>query len=126
MFSTKALYHWNRALATAFASFSKPQARVLALFSAGVALARSCTLCRVAESLWWLGKADSVERRLQRFLANPQVDWKVGCQCLAQWVLGNLICHRGLVVLLVDETTLADHFKVMAVSLAYQGRAIPL
>jgi hypothetical protein len=31
-----------------------------------------------------------------------------------------------LVVLLVDETTLAEHFKVMAVSLAYQGRAIPL
>ncbi|MDB6023024.1 MAG: transposase family protein [Pedosphaera sp.] len=126
MFSNKTLYHWKRALATAFATFSKPQTQVLALFSAGVALARSCTLARVAESLWWLGRADSVERRLQRFLASPQVDWQAGCRCLAHWVLGSLVSPRGLVVLLVDETTLADHFKVMAVSLAYQGRAIPL
>jgi Transposase DDE domain len=126
MFSTKALYHWNRAIATAFAPFSKPQARLLALFSAGVALARSCTLARVAEALWWTGKADSTERRLQRFLANPQVDWQAGCRCLARWVLSQLVCRQGLVVLLVDETTLADHFKVMAVCLAYQGRAIPL
>jgi hypothetical protein len=126
MFSTKAFYHWNRAVATAFAPFSKPQARLLALFGVGVALARSCTLSRVAESLWWSGKADSTERRLQRFIANPHVDWQAGCRCLAQWVLGQVICPRGLVVLLVDETALADHFKVMAVSLAYRGRAIPL
>jgi hypothetical protein len=126
MFSIKAFYHWNRAVATAFASFSKPQARVLAIFSAGVALARSCTLARVAEALSSLGRADSLERCLQRFLANPQVDWQAGCQCLAHWVLKSIICPRRLVVLLVDETTLADHLKVMAVSLAYQGRAIPL
>jgi len=127
MFTTKALYHWNQAIATAFAPFSKPQARLLSLFSVGVALARSCTLARVAESLWWAsGKADSMERRLQRFLANPQVDWQAGCQCLAHWVLGQVLCRQGRVVLLVDETSLAHHFKVMAVSLAYRGRAIPL
>ncbi len=126
MFSTKAFYHWNRAVATAFAPFSKPQARLLALFGAGVALARSCTLARVGQALWWAGKADSVERRLQRFLANPRVDWQAGCQCLAQWVLGHVLCPRRLAVLLVDETSLGAHLKVMAVSLAYHGRAIPL
>lgn len=126
MFSTKALYHWKQSVARRFCFLSKPQSSVLAFFSLGVTLARCCTLSRVAEMLWWLGKADTVERRLQRFVANPQIDWQEGCRCLAQWVLSHLICPRGLIVLLVDETTLGEHLKVMAVSLAYHGRAIPL
>jgi hypothetical protein len=124
MFSIKAFSHWNGAVATAFARLSKPQTKLLALFSAGVALARSCTLARVAEALPWLGKADSIERRLQRFLAG-KINWKVGCQCLAQWVLSQVI-HKGLIVLLVDETTVGEHLKAMVVGLAYHGRAIPL
>ena len=126
MFTTQALYHWKHAIANRFAFLSKPEGYLLAIFSVGVSLARRCTLARVAETLWWLGKADSVERRLQRFLANPRIDWKEGCQCLARWVLSSLISTQRLVVLLVDETTLGEHLKVMAVSLAYQGRAIPL
>jgi len=126
MLSTKALYHWKQSIAKRFSFLSKPQSYGLALFSLGVTLARCCSLPRVSELLWWLGKADTVERRLQRFLANPQIEWKEGCRCLAQWVLGHLICPGKLVVLLVDETTLGEHLKVMAVSLAYHGRAIPL
>jgi hypothetical protein len=126
MFSTKTLYHWKESIAKRFSFLSKPQRGLLAVFSAGVTLARCCTLARVAEALWWLGKPDSGERRLQRFLANPRIDWQEGCRCLARWVLGNLISARRLVVLLIDETTRAEHLKVMAVSLAYHGRAIPL
>lgn len=126
MFSTKALYHWKQSLAKRFAFLSKPQGYMLAAFTLGLCLARSCTLGRVAEALWWLGKADSVERREQRFLANPRIDWKEGARCLARWVLGSLLNCSRLVVLLVDETTLGEHLKVMAVSLAYRGRALPL
>src|SRR5947209_17280835 len=103
MLSTNSLYHWKESIAKRFSFLTKPQRQVLALFSLGVSLARCCTLSRVGEVLWWMGKADSTERRLQRFLANPRIDWQQGCRCLARWVLGSLISLRGLVVLLIDE-----------------------
>ena len=122
----KAIYHWTKSVATNFAALSKPQARVLALFSFGIARARSCTLEQVAQRLFWRGKIDSVERWLQRYLSNEHIDWKVGCQNLSAWVLNSLVFGNSTLALLVDETALQDHLKVMAVSLAYRGRAIPL
>ena len=62
---------------------------------------------------------------LQRFLANQCRDWAQCCQALAAWVLRHR-SGRGPVVLLVDETSLWQRLKVLAVSLAYRGRAIPL
>lgn len=120
-----ALYHWSHEIARHLPQLSKPQALGLAAFSLGVALARRCTLSVVAEALPWLGKPDTVERRLQRFLDNQQIAWQAGAQAVAAWVMGRLAA-TGLVVLLVDETSLQDKLKVMAVSLAYRGRAIPL
>jgi hypothetical protein len=100
---------------------------MLAAFSLGVAWAKSCTMSRVAQSLFPLGKLPAVERRLQRFLANEHVDWHQGSVCLAQWVLPALRGHSARpVVLLVDETTLNEYLKVMTVALAYRGRALPL
>jgi len=122
----KLLYHWSQSLANIFTAWNKPQTFLLAAFSLGVTLARRCTLSRVAEALHWLGKADTVERRLQRFLANGQIDWQEGCGTLAHWVLGSLRLRRRLVVLLVDAVDLKNHLQVMVVSLAYRGRAIPL
>ena len=104
---------------------TNPQAKVLSSFSFGVATIRRCTLSVVAEALPALGKPDTVERRLQRFLANPKIDWAQCCKALASWVIGSLR-GDGLIVLLVDETSLNERLKVMAVSFAYRGRAIPL
>lgn len=126
MNSARVLYHWSRTVAKAFHVLSKPESLVLSAFSLGLARARHCALARVAEALDWLGKPDTVERRLQRFLSNEHVDWQMGCQNLAAWVFGSLLFAGRTVVLLVDETALGEHLKVMAVSLAYRGRAIPL
>lgn len=126
MYPTQILYSWTKAVAKAFHCLSKPQTLVLAAFSFGIARARSCTLARVAERLFWLGKADTVERRLQRFLDNAAITLEEGCRSLAGWVLSSPLFAGSTVVLLVDETSLAEHLKVMAVSLAYRGRAIPL
>jgi hypothetical protein len=126
MYPASILSDWSRTIAKAFSALSKPQTFVLAAFSFGMAQARRCTLARVAEKLYWLGKPDSLERRLQRFLSHEHIDWKVGCGCLAAWVLDNLVFGVSTLVLLVDETSLGEHLKVMAVSLAYRGRAIPL
>jgi Transposase DDE domain len=103
----------------------KPHARGLAALSLGLALPRRCTLRAVAEALAGLGKPNTVERRLQRFLHNPRLDWQGCLPAFAAWVLRSLGTPR-LLVWWVDETSLQEHLKVMAVSLAYQGRAIPL
>jgi hypothetical protein len=125
MSQQKALYQWSKEVAQHLPQLSQPQARTLAAFSLGLALSRRCTLSWVAEALSGLGKPDTVERRLQRFLSNGQVDWQKCSQALVPWVWGSLKTP-SLVVLLVDETSLQERLKVMAVSLAYRGRAIPL
>jgi len=85
-------------------------------------------------------KPDSFERRFQRFLANPRISLETAQEQLAKWVLRELstylapladaakvaVAFPAEVVLLVDETSLAEHVRVMALCLAYQGRAIPL
>lgn len=125
MSQLRALYQWHKQVGNSMPHMTKPQIKVLSSFSFGVATIRRCTLSVVAEALYVLGKPDTVERRLQRFLANPRIDWSQCCKALARWVIGSLRTD-GPIVLLVDETSLHDRLKVMAVSLAYQGRALPL
>ena len=79
----------------------------------------------VAEALPQLGKPDPVERRLQRFGANPRVDWQAGATALARWVLRRFPARRPL-GLVVDETSLHEALRVMVVSVAYRGRALPV
>jgi DDE family transposase len=107
----------------------KWQALNLALLSFGIVMARSCTLSLVAEKLWAFGKADSIERRLQRFLNNQRVVVQQCSTAWARWVLTNLRPSTSCtspIVLLVDETKLADHLSIMVLALAYRKRAIPL
>jgi hypothetical protein len=119
------LYQWTNTVAHHLPVLRKSQAKVLAAFSLGMALARRCTLSVVAEALPGLGKPDTVERRWQRFLSNPRVAWAPAAEALARWILASLQ-PGSVVVVLVDETSLHEHLKVMVVSLAYRGRAMPL
>jgi hypothetical protein len=124
------LYQWSKEVREHLAGFSRPQAFMLAALSLGVVLARCCGLRRAAEALFSLGKPDTVERRFQRFLSNEGIKLEAGCMGVSRWVLESLPAglrqFGGLVTLLVDETSLNEHLKVMVVSLAYQGKAIPL
>jgi hypothetical protein len=124
--NTQILYHWSKEISKQFSHLSCPQARVLAAFSLGIALARRCTLSLVAERLWMIGKPDTVERRLQRFLANTRLLCDQACTALARWVFASLLFCNNTAVLLIDETMLQDKLRVMVVCLAYRGRAIPL
>jgi hypothetical protein len=96
----------------------------LALFSYGVVLARHCAPSRVAEKLALVGKADTVQRRLERFLHNRRIDWQACCQAWARWVLSHYAGAK--LILLVDETQLGEHLSVMVVGLAYRGCCLPL
>ncbi|GAB4430861.1 MAG: hypothetical protein Kow00106_25320 [Anaerolineae bacterium] len=118
------LYQWAAQIRSHMRHLTKPQALVLAAFSLGIALSRRCTLSLVAETLGALGKADTVERRLQRWIANARIDVPVSLGFWARWVLGSLI--EGPVFLLVDETKLGPWLGVMVVGVAYRRRCIPL
>ena len=120
-----AVYQWSARIARQFPHLRASQAKVLAAFSWGVVASRRCTLRRVAEALGHWGKPDTVERRLQRFVANPRVDWQAGATALAAWIVARL-GSRAVIVLLVDETSLQEHLKAMVVSIAYRGRALPV
>ena len=125
MSQQQALSQWTQCVAHHLPHLSKPQAVVLAAFSLGLALARRCTLSAVAEAVAGLGKPDPVERRLQRVLSTPRVAWQPRMEALAAWVLTR-VAPAAVIVLLVDETSLGAHLKVMVVSLASRGRALPL
>lgn len=118
------LYQWNQQVASDFPVLGKWQARGLAMFSAGVVLAERCTLSKVAEKLLLLGKADSLERRLQRWLANPRLDMEAMSRCWIETVVRQMGNEEW--ILLVDETNLSDHLSVMVVGVAYEGSCIPL
>jgi hypothetical protein len=96
----------------------------LALYSYGVVLARQCAPSRVAEKLSGVGKADRVQRRLERFLHNSRIDWQACCVAWSGWVLS----HYGgrQMILLVDETKLGQHLSALGVGLAYRGCCLPL
>lgn len=104
---------------------SKPKAKVLALFSFALTKARRCTLAIAAQALHQVAKADTLERRFQRFLALGPLDLPACQIALARWTLANWPSGQRIVVLL-DETSLQEHLRVMALCLAYKGRALPL
>ena len=124
--SLSLLYHWADILRQQFASLSKPQTFLLAAFSAAAAAAEHCQLRRLAEHLCCLGSPSTVERWLQRWLASAAWDVVSAQQELARWVIGRLCKGCKRLVLLVDETSLGEHLRVMAVCVAYRGRAVPV
>lgn len=119
------VYQWAHTVRRKLPKVPKAQVVNLAAFSVGLGLTRRVTLSVVAEHLGGLGKPDSVERRFQRFLSSGKLLVKEVFAAWTTWVLGS-VRAGGPLVLLVDETSLQDKLKVMVVSLAYRGRAIPL
>lgn len=118
------LYQWEKQLAGWFGQLKKWQVMGLALWTLGIILAERCTISKVAEELQWLGKADTVERRLQRWLANPRLPMPYLRQQWIKWVVSWL--GDEPLMILVDETKLGHHLGVMVVGIAYRGCCIPV
>jgi hypothetical protein len=60
----RAVYQWTTVVTTHLPHLSKPQAAVLALWSLGMVLARSCALTAVAAFLAaWLGRQEHSVRQ---------------------------------------------------------------
>lgn len=129
------VYQWTRIVTTHFPHLSKPQARVLAMWSLGMVVARSCALSAVSVLLaQGMGrKANTVRQQLRQWCYEAAA--KRGGQrqavvvesCfvpLLQWVLHEWDgCQLALAL---DATSLGQRFVVLALSVLYRGCAIPV
>lgn len=105
----------------------------LALLVTGIIAAQSTVLAKVAAQIFALdltraANAEHVARRLRRALSDG---WLEPATCYTP-VLEDIIDWeevrggRRQVVLIVDESSKADHVHLLRVSLAYQGGSVPL
>ena len=118
------LYQWSEMVSKAFPELGRWQKLTLALFSYGVVLARSCTLSVVSQHLSGQAETSTLERQLQRWLANERMEMKGMWRWWIRWVLK--LWGQAPLVVLIDETKLSHHVSVMMVGLAYHASAIPL
>jgi hypothetical protein len=130
-----AVYQWTEVVTTYLPHLSKPQARVLALWSLGMVLARSCALSAVSLFLaqGLERKANTVRQQLREWCYEAEAKRGGPRQALAvetcfapllAWVLS--WWEGTQLALAVDATTLGQRFVVLVVSVVYRGCAIPV
>lgn len=131
----RAVYQWTEVVTSHLPQLSKPQATVLALWSIGMVLARSCALPAVSVFLaaGLDRKANTVRQQLREFCyeahakrGGPRQELHVE-SCFAPllgWVLS--WWEGKQLALAVDATTLGQRFVVLVLSVLYRGCAIPV
>jgi hypothetical protein len=120
----KQFYHWCEEIQKHITGLKKWQRIGLMLIVYGIIKARRSMASLLAEELAEFGKASTVERRIQRWIANPRIDVKRVCQEWTKWILEN---YRDKdIFLLVDETKIGKRIGCLMISLAVAQRAIPL
>src|SRR5919109_1266470 len=126
---------WTRIIQTHLPHLSKPQATVLALWSLGMVLARSCALTAVSAFLaTWLGRKEpAVRQQLREFCYEAAAKGGTNRCALAvepcfvpllAWVVGQW--EGTQLALALDATTLGTRFTVLVLSVVYRGCAIPV
>lgn len=116
---------------------SKPQAMVLALWSFGMVVTRSCGLTTITTFLAALldKKENTVRQRLREWYWEAKAKKGADRQelevstCFAPlvvWVLRWWSSTESRLALALDATALADRFVVLALSIVYRGCAIPI
>jgi len=129
------VYQWTAEVQRHLPHLSKPQATVLALWSLGMVLARSCALTAVSFLLatWLTRTPNTVRQQLREFVYDhahkrgarrQEVVVRTCFRPLLAWVLHGYTGTQLAVAL--DATTLGDRFVVLAVSVVYRGCAIPV
>ena len=135
MFCQAGFDQWRTTIMQHLSPLSKPQATVLALWSFGMVLARSCALTAVS-SLLAEGRERSEPTVRQRLRAwyydtkrkrGPKRQALRVETCFAPllgWVVSGW--QGTQLALALDATTLGQRFVVLAVSVVYRGCAIPV
>src|SRR5215207_3608593 len=121
----EAVYQWTAEVRTHLPHLSKPQATVLALWSLGMIVARSCALTAVSFLLaGWLGREPNSVRQQAREFLYDRADKRGGRRrevvvrtCFRPLLAWALSGYRGpQLALALDATTLGDRFVVLALS----------
>ena len=126
---------WSTVIRTHLPHLSKSQATVLALWSLGMVLARSCALTAVSTFLaTWLGRQEQTVRQQLREFCYEATAKRGAARCtltvepcfvlLLAWVVGQW--EGTQLALALDATTLGTRFTVLALSVVYRGCAIPV
>ncbi len=123
LMNLKLFYPWLGFISSHFPSFTVWQHKRLALASLGILLAEHCHLAKIARMLSRKDYA-TIERRLHRLLADDKWTAAQFSRDWIGWVANCLPMNR--LVLLVDETSLSDRFRIMMIGAAYKRRCIPL
>jgi hypothetical protein len=131
----EAVYQWTQEVTTQLPCLSPSQAGVLALWSLGMVLARSCGLSAVAAVLaaWQRRKENTIRQQLREFCYEAAAKAgthrrAVGVEAcfapLLRWVLAGYAGRQ--LALALDATSLGDRFVVLVCSVVYRGCAIPV
>jgi len=116
---------------------SRAQITVLALWSYGIILAKTCGLSSVAMALAsdFDEKESNFRQRLREWYwdkkdkqGKKRVDWEVSQSFvpLLKWILALWSPDEQKLVLAMDATTLKQRFVVLSISVVYRGCAIPI
>src|SRR5215212_10994769 len=131
------LSQWDATVSTHLPTLSQPQATVLALWSFGMVLARSCGITSVTALLAPLldAQENTVRQRLREWCYDAKdkrgtkrqdLDVTTCFAPLLRWVLAWWPSAERRLVLAMDATTLGQSFTVLAISVVYRGCAIPV
>jgi hypothetical protein len=126
---------WTEIVSSHMAHLTKPEAGVLALWSYGIALTRTCGRRTVALFLALLlrQKVGSVEQRLREWCYDAPAKrgeqrraWDVTRSFvpLLRWVVS--LWEGTSMALALDATSLSERFVVLSVSVVYRGCGIPV
>ena len=131
------LSQWMETVSTHLPKLSRPQAKVLASWSYGMVLARSCGISLVCATLAiqlqcgerslikrlgeWCYNADDKTGKKRREL---EVSTCFGS--LLEWILAWWPADQPRLALALDATTLKKRFTVLVISVVYRGCAIPV
>jgi hypothetical protein len=131
------LSEWREIVSSAFPGLSQPQATVLALWSYGMVLARSCgiTLVCAALSLQTGSSEASLVQRLRewcygaedkRGAKRQELEVSTCFAPLIGWILRWWPADEPRLALALDASTLKKRFTVLCISVVYRGGAIPV
>lgn len=131
------LSQWRETVSTAFPHLSQPQATVLALWSYGMVLAKSCGITLVCATLALqigCSEASLVQRlrewcyeaKNKRGAKRQTVDVSTCFAPLLAWIVSRWPADEPRLVLALDASTLKKRFTVLCISVVYRGCAIPV
>src|SRR5438105_14577154 len=131
------LSQWTLTVSTMLPQLSRPQAKVLAYWSYGMVLAKSCGITLVCAALaLQLGSTEqSLLQRLREWCYRAkdkkgekrrELDVSTCFGPLLEWILAWWPADQPRLALALDATTLKKRFPVLVISVVHRGCAIPV